>query len=164
MRVSAILAASALALVLATTAAAAAITKHATTKSYSLTLVVGPSETMYTQAQVKSMHPKSGEEMLGAAIGGGSMSMHGANERHLELHVASRTTGKPVTNATPQITVADKADMSVSTKLDVVAMEGIGMGMSDLHYGNNVALAPGHTYDVTVVVHGEKASFTFKAV
>jgi hypothetical protein len=80
------------ALVLATTAAAATvITRHAKTASYSLTLVVGPMEAMYTQAQVGSMHPKSGEVMVRGSMTGGSMSaMKGESERHLELHVRSR--------------------------------------------------------------------------
>jgi len=163
MRTGALLTASVFALVLAATAAAVTITKHATTKSYSLTLDVGPSETMYSQAQVKSMHPTSGEVMVGSGTMTSSMSMKGANVRHLEVHVFSRTTGKVVTNVRPSISVVDKADMAMTTKLDVVAMEGIGEGAADLHYGNNVALTSGHTYDVTVVVDGQKAGFQFKA-
>ena len=163
MRTGALLAASALALVLATTAAAATITKHATTKSYLLTLDVGPGESMYTQAQVKSMHPKSGEVMLGSGAMAGSMAMAGGNERHLEVHVTSRTTGKVVTNVTPQISVVDKTAMTMTTKLHVVAMEGIGAGTSDVHYGNNVSVTRGHVYDVTVIVRGETARFQFTA-
>ena len=45
-----------------------------------------------------------------------------------------------------------------------MAMQGIGKGIADLHYGNNVSLKRADTYKVSVVVHGEKASFTFKAL
>jgi hypothetical protein len=53
--------------------------------------------------------------------------------------------------------------MGMSNSVEPVAMEGIGEGMADLHYGNNVHLTAGHTYRVVVVVKGEKASFTVRA-
>ena len=165
MRVVAILVAAATALVLVAGAAAAQITRHAKTKSYSLTLVVGPSEEMYSQAKLKAMHPKLGEVMVGGAMMAGSMSaMKGETVRHLEVHVKSLATGATVTNVTPQISLDDTtAKAMMSEKLEVVAMEGVGQGKSDLHYGNNVSLKLGDVYKVSVVVHGEKASFTFKA-
>jgi hypothetical protein len=152
-------------LVAVATAAAAGVTKHATTARYSLTLHIGPMEAMYTQAQVNAKHPTSGEVMLGGAMMAGSMgAMKGAVERHLELHVASRATGKVVTNVMPTIALTDTTAHAMAEKLEVVSMEGIGQGTADLHYGNNVSLDIGHTYTVTVDVHGEKAALTFKAV
>jgi hypothetical protein len=146
------------------TAAAAGITEHAKTASYSLTLDVGPTAAMYTEAQVKAKHLTKGEVMLGGAMMSTSMSaMKGETERHLELHVYSRKTGAVVTNVLPQITLTDTTAMGMAAKLDVVSMEGITEGASDLHYGNNVSLKLGDEYTVNAVVHGEKASFTFKA-
>jgi hypothetical protein len=153
---------SVLALVITTAASAATITRHARTKSYSLTLVVGPSESMYTQAQVKKLHPKSGEVMLAGAMSGGSMSMH-AN-RHLELSVKSRATGRVVTNVSPQISLYDAAGKGTTFTVDAVAMQGIGMAMSDVHYGDNVALVAGHVYRVHIVVGGEPVTLSFTAV
>ncbi len=146
------------------TASAATITQRANTKTYALTLTVGPLEKMYTQAQVKSMHPTSGEVMVGGSMGGG-MSM-GKGTRHLEVHIRSRATGKVVTNVTPTIRMRDKTAMSsmnMTVKVPVMAMEGIGAGVSDLHYGNNVPIAAGHTYEVVVTVGKETATFTFRA-
>jgi hypothetical protein len=96
----------------------------------------------------------------------GSMSaIKGETVLHLEVHIKSRATGAGVTNVTPQISLEDtSAKAMMSEKLEVVAMEGVGQGKSDLHYGNNVSLKLGDVYKVSVVVHGEKASFTFKAV
>lgn len=154
------------ALVAATAASAASITRAAKTASYSLTLAIGPMETMYTQAEAKKMHLKAGEVMVGATSMASSMTaMKGEALRHLEVQVKSRSSGAVVTNMTPQITVTDTSGMSMSAqKVDVMAMQGIGKGIADLHYGNNVSLKRADTYKVSVVVHGEKASFTFKAL
>jgi hypothetical protein len=152
-------------LLLAAPAWAGVVTRRATTATYKLTLTVGPAEAMYTLAEVKAKHPKSGEVMVGSAMGMGGMSMGKAN-RHLEVHVASRATGKVVANAAPSITLRDTSAMggtAMSEKVDAMAMEGIGKGVADLHYGNNVKLTAGHVYEVVVTVKGEKASFAFKA-
>src|SRR5580692_5372611 len=62
------------ALAVAAPAAGAVVTRHAVTASYKLTLEVGPTETMYTLAQEKTKHPRSGEVMLGNASMMGGMS------------------------------------------------------------------------------------------
>lgn len=151
------------ALLIVSSAAAAVITRTATTATYKLTLAVGPVETMYTQAELKSKHPTSGEVMVGSAAMGG-MSMGAAN-RHLEVHVASRATGKVVTNVKPTIMLTDTTamGMAMAEKVNAMAMEGIGEGAADLHYGDNVKLTAGHVYKVAVSVKGERATFTFKA-
>lgn len=152
------------ALLIVSAASAAPITRSATTKTYKLTLAVGPLETMYTQAEVKAKHPTSGEAMVGSTAMGG-MSMGAAN-RHLEVHVASRTTGKVVTNVSPTIMLTDTSamgGMATAEKVNAMAMEGLGEGAADLHYGDNVKLTAGHVYKVAVTVKGERATFTFKA-
>ncbi len=53
--------------------------------------------------------------------------------------------------------------MSAPVEVKAVAMEGIGEGPTDFHYGNNVQLASGHDYKLDVAVKGEQASFTFHA-
>jgi hypothetical protein len=136
-----------------------------TTASYNLMLSVGPKETMYTAAEVKAKHPTSGEVMLDDGMSMGGMSM-GAGNRHLELQVKSRTSHRVLSLMPSSITLTDTSAMSgmaMTDKLHVMAMYGIGQGMSDLHYGNNVKLTAGHTYNVTATVKGEKASFTFRA-
>ena len=145
-------------------AAAATITRTATTARYTVRLDVGHSETMYTAAEAKAKHPTSGEVM----VGGGSMSMGGSMAgmaRHLEVHIRSRATGKPVTSVMPVITLTDTTPMAMtSDKLDVMAMEGVGDGLADLHYGNNVSLTANHVYKVLVTIKGDTATFTFKAI
>jgi hypothetical protein len=153
------------ALVSASTASAATITRHANTKSYALTLNVGPLEMMYTPAQVKAKHPTSGEVMVGNSMGGSSMSM-GSGNRHLEVHIRSRATGKVVTGVVPTIRLHDKtvmSSMAMTVKVPAAAMQGVDQGGSDLHYGNNVKLTAGDVYEVVVTVKHEAATFTFRA-
>jgi hypothetical protein len=165
MRLNALLAVSAVVLIVAAIASAATISKKATTASYSLTLNVGAMEAMYTPAQVKAKHPTTGEVMLGGSMMAGSMTaMKGAVERHLELHIHSRATGALVSKVMPAITVTDETGRTMPEELEVVAMEGVGQGSADLHYGNYVPLTIGHSYKVAVVVRGETATFSFKAV
>jgi hypothetical protein len=162
LRLAAVLGAAAL---LAAPAWGAVITRTATTPTYKLTLSVGPVEKMYTAEEVKAKHPTDGEVMVGHSMSMGGMSMGDAN-RHLEVHVASRATGKVVTSAQPTITLTDTNDMSgmaMADKVNAMAMQGIGEGIADLHYGDNVKLTGGHMYKVVVKVKGEKATFTFKA-
>jgi len=150
------------ALLIVSSATAAVITRTATTATYKLTLAVGPVETMYTQAEVKAKHPTSGEVMV-RSMGGMSM---GAANRHLEVHVASRATRTVVTNVSRRIMLTDTTAMggtAMAEKVNATAMQGIGEGVADLHYGDNVKLAAGHVYKVVVTVKGERATFTFKA-
>jgi len=161
-RLAAVLGAAAL---LAAPALGAVIKRTVTTPTYKLTLSVGPVEKMYTPAEVKAKHPSDGEVMVGASMSMGGMSMGDAN-RHLEVHVAARATGKVVTNEQPAITLTDTngmTGMSMPQKVNAMAMQGIGEGVADLHYGDNVKLTSGHKYRVVVKVKGEKAAFTFKA-
>jgi hypothetical protein len=152
-----------LAAVLTGSASAATIVRHATTATFAFTLHVGPTEAMYTPAEVKAKHPTTGEVM----VSGGSMSMGGMGmggmSRHLEVHIASRATGKVVTNVKPMISLVETGDMAMTTKVNAVAMQGVGSGISDFHYGNNVQLQAGHSYKVVVTIKGEKATFSFKA-
>jgi hypothetical protein len=162
LRLATVLAAAAL---LAAPAWGAVITRTATTPTYKLTLSVGPVEKMYTAAEVKAKHPTDGEVMVGHSMSTGGMSMGDAN-RHLEVHVDSRATGKVVPNAQPTIALTDTNGMSGTAmfeKVNAMAMQGVGEGVGDLHYGDNVKLIPGHRYKVVVKVKGEKATFTFKA-
>lgn len=125
-----------------------------------ITLNVGPVETMWSQQQVNAQHPTNGEVMLG-----GVMSMaSGADARHLEAHVCSRSTDTVVTNVNPTITLQDTtAPGATPQRLPISVMQGVTSGPSDLHYGNNVIVSPGHSYTATVTVNGETATIPFTA-
>jgi hypothetical protein len=88
-----------------------------------------------------------------------SSDMAGANARHLEVHICARSTGKVVQNAPPKITVVDHASGGMTDHVSVAEMEGIGAGVADLHYGNNITMPAMHRYTVTVVLNGERAVF-----
>jgi len=91
---------------------------------------------------------------------GGAMSPP-VEDRHLEVHICSKN-GKVVQDAQPQITVTDNSAGSTSQQVPVAVMEGAGQGTEDLHYGNNVVMAPGHDFTVLVAVGSEQARFKLK--
>lgn len=107
---------------------------------------------MYTPAQVKTKHPASGEVMLAGKMVGGmaGMEMGGGSRRHLAEHICSG--GKVVTGAHPAITVN-------GAMVPVAVMEGVGEGVSDYHYGNNVNLKAGQKVTVVVKLQEHAAVF-----
>lgn len=127
-----------------------------TTQSYRYVLDVGPVEEMYAPGQVPSNHPNGGEVMYG-----GPMNMaNGPNARHVEVHICSRSNDHVLTNANPVIKLADRT-AGTTAQVPAATMQGLGAGQGDLHYGNNMILAPGHPYVVTVTVNGQTASLPF---
>ncbi len=74
----------------------APIKQAATTAHYRLELQFGPTEKMFTAAEVAAKHPADGEVMVGGkmsmAVGGMSMDM--GDTRHLEVHVYALDSGR----------------------------------------------------------------------
>jgi hypothetical protein len=130
------------------------------TRSYVFALTIGPLEKMYTLAQVRASHPKSGEEMLSGQMTGGmaGMTMPTTGQRHLEVHICTPG-GAVVKGVHPKIVVSDPASGQMAVAVPVAVMEGVTEGASDLHYGNNVSLAAGHKIIVTVTLNGQHAVF-----
>jgi len=143
------------------------VTRVARTPAYVLTLEVGAMEPMYTEQEAKESHPASGEVMIGTGMsmpaGGHAIGMEGGSIRSVALHVRRRAGGTVVTDVRPAIALQDETVKSTASPIQAVAMEGIDAGSSDLHYGNNVTLQPGHRYRVTVAVKGQRAAFVFRA-
>src|ERR1035441_312863 len=73
------------------------------TAGHVISVVIGPAETMYSQADAAAHHPTSGEVMMGGATmsgGNGGMgqammspgsSESGTTTRHLEVHICDRS-------------------------------------------------------------------------
>jgi hypothetical protein len=129
------------------------------TKSYVVALDVGPVEQMYTPAQVKTKHPKTGEVMLSGMMSGGMSGMStGSGVRHLEVHICTPS-GMVVMHAHPSIVVSDPKAKTMTVTVPIATMEGVGEGAADYHYGNNVELNPGDRITVTVTLNGQTAVF-----
>ncbi len=130
-------------------------------------LSVGPPEPMYSSRQARRMHPKRGEIMFMGHMQGPGMgdmsagdSMAGMDAmRHLEVHICSRQGDKVVTAPLPTITLTSGSESQV---VPVVEMEGIGEGLKDFHFGNNVQLMRGATYTVDVRETHEHVVFHVK--
>ncbi|CAB4685016.1 MAG: hypothetical protein F2663_01090 [Actinobacteria bacterium] len=133
------------------------------TASYTVTLSLGSKEPMYTPAEAKAKHLKSGEVMVGGSMAMDMSSGMGGAVRHLEVHITSNATGKSVTTVMPKIAITDKTAKGMADLLTVVKMKGVGEPASDIHFGNNVDIHVGHSYTVAVGVGGEKATFQFTA-
>ena len=104
--------ASGLLLILSTAVAVASegtVEHRASTASYQLTLVIGPTEQMLTPEQAKAQHATSGEVMV--PMPGMPMTM-GMGNRHVELHVATAATGAVVKDAMVTISLTN-ADLVV---------------------------------------------------
>ena len=123
---------------------------------YTFALTIGPAEQMYSAAEVKAKHPKSGEVMLSGTMA--AMGM-GGSTRHLEVHICTTSSGAVVMGAHPTITVDDPMAKTMMMSVPISTMEGIGMGSSDYHYGNNVDLTAGHHVTVTVTLNGRHVVF-----
>jgi hypothetical protein len=136
--------------------APSATVAEATTASYQMALALGPVEPMLTEAPASTAHPMHGEVMLRGQM----VTLPGTTEdRHLEVHICSKTTGKVVQDAQPVITVIDDATGGTSQNVPVAVMQGAGQGVHDLHYGNNVVMQPGHAFTVLVAIGPEQATF-----
>ena len=129
-------------------------------KSYVFALDIGPLEQMYTQAEAKAKHPKSGEVMFSGTMAGGmgGMNMSTSGMRHLEVHIC-KVSGSVVMGAHPTVVVSDPKAKKMTMNVPIATMEGVNEGSSDYHYGNNVALSAGHHITVTVTLDGQTVVF-----
>ena len=131
----------------------------ALTPHYRFTLLIGNVENMYMPRQVRANHLKHGEEMLRGTMTTGA-AMMGGPVRHLEVQICARATRAVVTKANPRIVVDDRTK-GKTLVLPVSVMEGIGEGVADLHYGNNIAMPRKHRFLVAVSWKGERVRFAF---
>lgn len=132
------------------------VTKQADSKSYSFTLTVGMPETMVmSAADARKQKLADAEVMVG-----GSMDTPKGSTNHLEVHVCGATSRKVVSKPVPTITLADLTT-GTSLAVPVMVMQGLDSPATDRHFGNNVPLAMGHRYRVTVTMGSETATFAF---
>lgn len=128
---------------------------------YRVVLQVGPAEKM-------SMHRKgaTGEVMLGGKMAScaepgshmGGMSMGSTTcNRHVELHVYDRKSGRVVTKAHVSISLYTSRTRK-TIQVPIMSMVGAAAGSNDLHYGNNIYAAAGH---YTIAVHINQIRTTF---
>jgi hypothetical protein len=132
----------------------------AASRHYVFTLRVGPAENMYMPYQVRASHPKHGERMLRGQMTTDVSMLSGGPVRHLEVQICARGTRSVITNASPTIVVRDLTKHTV-VSLPVAVMEGIGEGVADLHYGNNVAIPRRHRFIITVSCRTDRVAFHY---
>jgi hypothetical protein len=126
----------------------------AESRSYVFALELGPREEMYLPSEVQERNIKTGQVMLG-----GEMTMidrvpAGMRIYNLEVHVCTKR-GAVLTNLKPSIVL--RQGNAKRTNVPVAIMAGVGEGIRDYHYGNDVVLKPGARVAVTVTVRGQRA-------
>jgi hypothetical protein len=131
----------------------------AKTSSYVLALKLGPRQEMYMPSEVQARKLKTGQVMLGGAMAMIDKVPAGMKIYDLAVHVCTKS-GAVVTQLKPVILVKQGAK---TTNVPVAMMAGVGKGLSDYHYGNDVLLKPGTAVTVTVTVNGQRAVLTAKA-
>jgi hypothetical protein len=127
---------------------------------YVFTLLVRPAENMYMPYQVRASHPKHGEVMLRGQMTTDLSILTGGPVRHLEVQICARPTRTVVTNANPKIVLHDLTNHK-TVRLPVAVMKGIGEGVADLHYGNNIAVPRRHRFIITVSWRTNRATFHY---
>jgi hypothetical protein len=136
----------------------AILTRAIVARPYTLTLAIGPPDTLYSPAQARTQHPKGGEIVLGGATPAGvARSGAPAPHRSLALYVSSATTGKTIIYVAVAITIAS-AEGTILQRVPVELLQPTVKGPVDRHFGNNVALLAGH---YLVLAHVGQVSATF---
>jgi hypothetical protein len=134
---------------------------------YVMVSIAGPNEAMYTMAQARKLHPKTGEIMVSGQMmgrGGSSMSMGSTSVmRHIEVHICSKATGKAVVGAHPAMNLRDLSRGSMLAIVRVAEMQGLNRDPADTHYGNNLTVIPGHRYQLQTTINGQTGMFQFVA-
>ena len=102
---------------------------------------------------------------MGAGSGMGSSSSMSTDmdqgmgvNHHLEIHIMRNDDNSVVSDVTPVIRVTDKSTGISRDLPEVMGMYGVGMGMGDFHYGQNVWLPDG-TYTITAMIGAESVVF-----
>lgn len=125
---------------------------------YRFILTLGEIPMMLNATQVKGA--TSGEvtvNLNGMISNGMNMGMGMKANRHLELIVIERRTGKRITNVMPSVTVKNAAGKVVPLD-SVMQMYDVTKGRSDLHFGTNLNMANGR-HTVRVSFKGETVVF-----
>jgi hypothetical protein len=127
--------------------------------SYRVVLMIGPNEPMYTLADYRAHHYKSGEIILKGMMPpmmtmapGGMLVSH-----HLEVHLYNTHTGAVVASASVSIKLTDR-HTNKGMLVTPLLMQGIGAGKQDIHYGNMVLLMTAH-YLVDVWINGHHVRY-----
>jgi hypothetical protein len=128
---------------------------------YTLTLRIGPPLPLWSPEQARTKHPRNGDIIrrgpniiLLGPMARGSVT---TPNYHLDLHVALRSLGTVIRNVVVAITVTTPTG-TVVQRVPVALSQGVRNGPSDIHFGNNISLKPGH-YLIVVQVKRTTATF-----
>jgi hypothetical protein len=133
-------------------ASAAGWTRMAASQHYLFVVNVLPGEEMFSHAAHEAHHPTEGE----LVIDGEGLPL-GPNVRHVEAHVYDLATGLAISKQAPIIELTNRTTGEV-TQVPAALMHDVNIGALDLHFGNNVHVAPSSDISVKISLQGEEVS------
>jgi len=133
-------------------AEAAGWTRMAASQHYLFVVNVLPGEEMFSHADHEAHHPTEGE----LVIDGEGLPL-GPNVRHVEAHVYDLATGLAISKQAPIIELTNRTTGEV-TQVPAALMHDVNIGKLDLHFGNNVHVAPSSDISVKISLQGEEVS------
>lgn len=125
-----------------------------TTERYLIVMDILAPERMYTDAEVQSLQPSTGELVVRGRPG----PIDSDDTRHMEVHIYGIDDGKPVVDASPVLTLIDHTG-GHTYNVDATLMHDIVIGMPDAHYGTNTRLPAGHSFTLRVQVGDDRTEF-----
>ncbi|MGC8462035.1 MAG: hypothetical protein ACP5OR_09430 [Candidatus Dormibacteria bacterium] len=142
---------------------------NSTTSEFIVMLVIGPPADMVSVGgNTSSMGSQNASMSNGSMAGGMEYMLSGQMTNvpmgdmyafHLEVHIYDKSTGKVVVVPPNEVTISITNESNGSTvKIPIAVMYDPMVGVQDIHYGNNVLLAPGN-FTVSVDVSGQSGTF-----
>ena len=88
----------------------------------------------------------------------GSLShVSGPSAFGIEVHICDRETGGVAAHVHPVVVLRNASAGSSPVTVPVAVLEGSGLGVNDVHYGNNVIMAPSARYVIGVRIDAANA-------
>ena len=91
-------------------------------------------------------------------LSGSLTDVSGSSAVRLSVHICNRSTGGVAAHLHPSLTLRNSSAGSSPATVPVAVMEGSGLGVNDVHYGNNVVMEPGARYVIGVRIDSADAA------
>ena len=90
-------------------------------------------------------------------LSGSLTHVSGASVFRIDVHVCDRSTGGVAAELHPSLTLRNAGAGASPVTVPVAVLEGRGLGVNDVHYGNNVIMEPSARYIIGVRIDSANA-------
>lgn len=91
-------------------------------------------------------------------LSGSLADVSGSSAVHVAVHICNRSTGGVAAHLHPSLTLRNSSAGSSPATVPVAVMARSGLGVNDVHYGNNVIMEPGARYVIGVRIDSADAA------